>query len=83
MRLITEEELAAEHLVLPLKKVQRLRQERKWPHVRLGRFEVRYTEAQVEEIVAQHSAQPRLISAAPASILDGQTKRSANRGRSS
>lgn len=49
--LITEPELA-ERLTLDPEKVAKLRRTRKWPHVRLTRFEVRYTEAQVEQIIA-------------------------------
>lgn len=46
-----------------------------WPHVRIGRT-VRYTQAQVEQILAKHSRE----AAAPTAVaLAGQTKRSARR----
>lgn len=59
--------------------VDRLRQKHKWPHVRLGRFEVRFTEAQVDAIVASHTVKPDTKAAAPAAAIPGQTSRSAKR----
>ncbi|MFS3128677.1 helix-turn-helix domain-containing protein [Nocardioides sp. Bht2] len=43
----------AERLNLPLSTVVELRKREGWPHVRLGKA-VRFTEAQVEQIVTSH-----------------------------
>jgi len=87
MKLITETELATEILRLDgdagaaVKKAAKLRCEKKWPHAKFGRFDVRYTEAQVEQIIAMHAitASP---AATPRPAIPGQTKRSAARKRS-
>lgn len=76
--LITEPELA-DRLQIDVEKVAKLRRTRKWPHVRLGRFEVRYTEAQVEQIIASLE-----VGEAPAKVVRGvfgQTAASAGRSR--
>lgn len=76
--LITEAELAVDVLRLNSEsEAAELRRKHKWPHVRLGRFKVRYTEDQVAAIVAMQTTKPK---AEPVVSLSGQTKRS--RGRS-
>jgi hypothetical protein len=76
--LITEAEFA-ERLQLPVEKVAEKRRAKKWPHVRVTRFEVRYTEAQVEQIIASLE-----VGEAPAKVVRGafgQTAASAGRSR--
>ena len=76
--LITEPELA-ERLLIDVEKVAKLRRAKKWPHVRLGRFDVRYTEAQVEQIIASLE-----VGEPPAAVVRGafgQTAASARRSR--
>ncbi|MAE64121.1 MAG: hypothetical protein CMJ18_07580 [Phycisphaeraceae bacterium] len=55
-QLKTEEDLAE---ILNLdggaKRVAQLRAQQKWPHVRLGRFEVRFTDDQIAEIIRSRS----------------------------
>jgi excisionase family DNA binding protein len=51
-----------------------------WPCVRIGRT-VRFTPAQVEQIIARHSTVP--VDAPAAVVIGGQTARSANRKRAS
>lgn len=79
MKLTTEPELA-EQFGLTLKRLRELRRQHNWPHVRLGRFDVRYTDAQVEQIVAMHSEAPKRPASTPR--VPGQTTRSAARRRS-
>lgn len=75
MKLITEAELAAEILKLTPKKAAERRRAHKWPHVRLGRYDIRYTEAQVQEIVAMES-----VARGRSGVgSHGQTTRSAQR----
>jgi hypothetical protein len=54
VRLTSESELATEWGMTP-EKVAGLRQKNTWPHVRLSRFDVRYTEEQLAFIVREHS----------------------------
>lgn len=82
MKLITEDELAADWGMEPAK-LRRMRQERGWPCVRLGRFDVRFTEAQVEQIVAMHTTAPAKTSTKAPTKAPGQTARSASRRRAS
>ncbi len=81
MRLTTDAELA-EQMGISLERFHQLRKRRRWPCVRLGRFEVRFTDAQIEQIIAMHTesrARPRRVDDRPS--VDGQTQRSATRGR--
>lgn len=80
MNLTTEANLAAEW-GLPTEKVAELRRKHRWPHVRLGRFDVRYTDEQVADIVRLHSER---VTTPPSPDLKvtGQTARSAARRRS-
>jgi hypothetical protein len=75
MKLKPEAELA-EDFGLPVEKVAELRRRHKWPHVRLTRFDVRYTPEQIAAIVALESVKPKAVKApSPA----GQTGRSGRR----
>lgn len=78
MRLTTEAELAREVLRIAEDKAADLRRTKKWPHVRLGRFDIRYTDAQIEQVVAIQSA----AKVKAAVVASGQTDRSKARGRS-
>lgn len=73
MNLRTEAQLA-EELAIPAERAAELRRRNNWPHVRLGRFDVRYTDSQVEQVIASQSVVPKRDSIGPAS---GQSKRSA------
>lgn len=50
--LITEPELTERLRLDDPAKVAKMRRAKKWPHVRVSRFDIRYTEAQVEQIIA-------------------------------
>lgn len=78
MNLTTEPQLA-EQFGLTVEKVAELRRRHRWPHVRLGRFDVRYTEVQVEQIVAMHSEAPKGKAGGARGGIPGQTARSAAR----
>lgn len=80
MNLITDTDLA-ERFGLSVDKLHELRKRHHWPHVKLGRFEVRFTEAQVEQIIGQHAVTP-VSETATVRPVAGQTKRSASRRRS-
>jgi hypothetical protein len=75
MNLRTETELANLLAINPAK-VADLRRRHNWPHIRLGRFDVRYTDAQVEQVLAIESVTPKR-SDAEAALASGQSKRSA------
>lgn len=77
--LITDGELA-EQFGIPVEKLHDLRKRNRWPFVRLGRFEIRFTPEQVEQIVALHSEAPAVE--VPQVKAPGQTARSAGRRRS-
>lgn len=76
MKLTTESALA-EDFGLAVEKVAELRRRHKWPHVRLGRFDVRYTDEQVAAIVALETVRPKAAKSSPS--VAGQTARSARR----
>lgn len=71
--LITEGELA-ERLRIDAARAAELRRSRNWPHVRLSRFDVRYTEAQVEQVL-----QIQTVAGKPKPTATGQTAASARR----
>jgi len=79
MSLITDVQLA-EQFGITVPKLHELRKRHHWPHVRLGRFEIRFTDAQVEQIVAMHSEAPKKPDK-PSVVVAGQTSRSASRAR--
>ena len=72
-RLLTVADLATLFGVTP-DKIHEWRRKYEWPHVRIGR-EFRWTQAQVEQIVALHTTAP---AAKPADVgrIPGQTERS-------
>lgn len=78
MNLTTEADLA-EEWGIPLPKFAELRRQRGWPHVRISRFDVRYTDAQVEAIVEMQTKRPERTTTPQAGRLPGQTARSARR----
>ena len=80
MNLTTETQLA-EQFGISEEKLADLRRKHRWPHVRLGRFEVRYTDEQVADIVRLHT---EVVATPPSPDLpriSGQTARSAARRR--
>lgn len=84
MDLTTDTQLA-EQFGISLEKLHELRKRHHWPHVRLGRFGFRFTDEQIRQIVAQHSAEaPGKSGPAvqPSVKVAGQTARSAARRRS-
>ncbi|HET7386115.1 MAG TPA: hypothetical protein VFJ19_05545 [Nocardioidaceae bacterium] len=80
MRLTPEPDLA-EQFGVTEDRLRKLRLKHRWPHVRLSRFDVRYTDAQVEQIVAQMTVAPKRESGGPVTV-PGQHSRSAARRRS-
>lgn len=81
MKLLSEAELA-EDFGLDEEKVAKLRRKHRWPHVRLSRFEVRYTEEQVRQIVDSQTTRPAPAApAGPTSPVAGQSAKSAARRR--
>ena len=71
MKYVTEAELA-EHLKLPVEKVADLRKRRRWPHLRFGRWDIRYTEAQVAEVERIQTEVSKTRTPAP--LLDQTTR---------
>lgn len=80
VRLYTDAELA-EQWGLDLDKFHQLRRRHRWPCVKLGRFEFRFTEDQVADIVAQHTQASDDAGAQSVPTVPGQTRRSARRRR--
>jgi hypothetical protein len=76
--LLTPAELG-EQLGLDEAAVLKLRKRHHWPHVRLTRWDIRFTEAQAEQIVAQHTVTGSTPTPAATSKIAGQTSRSARR----
>lgn len=76
MNLTTAADLA-EQFGIPESKFHELRRAKQWPCVRFGRFDIRFTDEQVEQIVAMQSVKPDTRNPRPA--LPGQTQRSARR----
>lgn len=74
----TDTDLAA-RFGIDVERLHILRRRHGWPCVKLGRFDVRFTDAQVDQIVAQMTVAPT-HEAAPAKV-PGQTRRSASRRR--
>ena len=74
MKLSTEQELA-DRFGLTVEKVRDLRVRQSWPHVRLTRFDVRFTEAQIEQIVKART----VAGIKPTTTETGLTDRSARR----
>lgn len=78
MRLTSEADLAAA-FGLDEDKVAELRRSQHWPHVRLTRFDVRYTDAQIEQIVAMRTVAAPKARPEKSAAITGQTARSAKR----
>lgn len=74
MNLTTDADLAAKW-GLTIDELHRLRKRHGWPHVRLGRFEFRFTDEQIEQIVASRSVE----GTKPDTTDSGLTDRSAKR----
>lgn len=72
--LTTDTDLAAK-FGITVETLHKLRRRYGWPCVRLGRWDIRFTDAQVDQIVRLHSEAPRSIAAVGA--IPGQTTRSA------
>lgn len=53
----TEPDLAV-LLDMPLAQVEKLRREKGWPHLRFGRFVIRYTPEHIEQIKRLHLVAP-------------------------
>lgn len=76
MNLTTDRELA-DKFGLTLERFHVLRKRHNWPHTRFGRFDIRFTDLQVEQIVAAMSVAPGKADAS------GLSTRSASRRRAS
>lgn len=76
IKLVTPEELAEAFGLEDVAEVHRLRKRHHWPHVKLGRYEFRFTEAQVEQIIASRTVSGGLATKASDT---GLTERSAAR----
>lgn len=77
MRLATDADLA-EQFGISLEEFHKLRRYNRWPCVKLGRREWRFTEAQVEQIITSQT-----VAAEKPMPKGGQTQRSASRGKRS
>lgn len=75
---LTRDTDLADQFGITVAKLHELRKRNGWPHVRLGRFDIRFTDQQVEQIVAAQSVEPVKSRADDA----GLTQRSAARRRS-
>lgn len=77
MKLYTLTDLA-EDLQISEVEAESLRRRHRWPHVKVGRRNVRFTESQVAAIIAQHTV--ATVATRPVLSSDsGQTARSAKR----
>lgn len=76
MNLTTEADLAEKFDITPAKAAE-LRKRKRWPHVRVTRFDVRYTDAQIEQIVASLSVTPDRDVAAGTGLTQRSARRSA------
>ena len=74
-RHLTSDVELAESWGLSPAKFHELRRKHNWPHVRLGRFEFRFTDEQIAEIVATSTVKPKRSAAGES----GLTERSARR----
>jgi hypothetical protein len=77
MNLTTDTDLAAK-FGITVEKLHELRKRHNWPHVRLGRFTFRFTDLQIEQIVASQTVTP-----AADTSSSGLSRRSASRRRAS
>jgi hypothetical protein len=81
VNLVTDAELA-EKFRITVERLHTLRRRNHWPFVQLGRFDIRFTEQQVEQIVALHSEAPAKVAPTRVPAVTGQTASSAARRRS-
>lgn len=77
----TDRELA-DRLSISVQKLHELRKRHDWPHVRLGRFDFRFTEEHVAQILERHQAGGKRPESVATPAVTGQTARSASRRRS-
>ena len=75
MKLITDVQLA-DDFGIEVEELHRLRARHHWPFVRFGRYEIRFTEEQVAEIVESRTVRSGASTAPPS---NGLTERSAAR----
>ena len=80
MNVLTPDELA-DKLSITTKKLHELRRKHRWPCLKFGRFDVRFTDAQVDQIVAQMTVAPSTPTHPEPVTVPGQTARSASRKR--
>lgn len=78
--LITDAELAEDVFKIDVERLHVLRKRYGWPCTRLGRFDIRFTQEQVDQILAIHAETPERPTAAPVRIA-GQTAASVARRR--
>lgn len=76
IHLVTDTDLA-DQFGITVEKLHELRRKHKWPHVRLGRFEYRFTDDQVREIVAASSVVPKQSAARGSGLTERSARRSA------
>jgi hypothetical protein len=76
VKLTTDVDLAAD-FDITVEELHRLRKKHGWPFVPFGRFKIRFTDEQIEQIVATQSVVPEAKEPAA-----GLTARSASRRRS-
>jgi hypothetical protein len=81
MNLTTDAQLA-EQFGITLDRLHTLRKRNRWPFVQLGRFDIRFTDAQVEQIIAMHSEAPAKVAPKVTPAITGQTAASARKRRS-
>lgn len=77
MKLTTDTQLA-EQFGLTVDKLHDLRKRHGWPHVRLSRFDVRFTDEQIQQIVASRSvAATKTFKGLAAGLTSRSARRSA------
>jgi len=76
---LTRESDLADQLGWSEAKTAEKRRREKWPHINFGRFDKRYTDAQIEQIIAMHAVTPGKPKTGPAIVIEGQTERSKRR----
>jgi hypothetical protein len=69
------ESALADLLDVTPEKAAELRRRHKWAHVRLGRFDVRYTDTQVEQVIASMTVTPKRAEKPSASGLSSRSRR--------
>lgn len=74
---LTTDVALAEQFGVTVEKLHALRKRHNWPCVKFGRFEVRFTDAQVEQIVASHTIKPTKAAAKETGLTERSARRSA------